>query len=65
MEEVRTLEIYMDRRVVEVYVNKGEAVGTKVFYSTSEEGHFELCAMRTENIVQAELALMRSIWNPS
>lgn len=65
VEEVRTLEIYMDRRVVEVYVNEGEAVGTKVFYSTSEEGHFELCAMRTENIVQAELALMRSIWNPS
>lgn len=65
VDEVRALEIYMDRRVVEIYVNEGEAVGTKVFYSTSKEGCFELCAMRAANIVQAELALMQSIWNPA
>lgn len=64
VEEVRNLEIYMDRRVAEVYVNEGEAAGTKVFYSTSRAGCFELCAQRAENIVQAELALMKSIWNP-
>lgn len=62
VEEVKDLEIYMDRRVVEVYVNGGEAVGTKLFYSTSAEGCFELCAEREENIAQVELALMNSIW---
>lgn len=63
VEEVKDLEIYMDRRVAEVYVNEGEAVGTKVFYNTSEDGCFELCAMRAGNIEQAEVALMKSIWN--
>ena len=62
MEEVKDLEIYMDRRVVEVYVNEGEAVGTKLFYNTSAEGCFELCAMKAGNVVRAELALMKSIW---
>lgn len=62
--EVRELEIYMDRRVAEVYVNGGEAVGTKVFYNTSQDGCFELCAMRAGNVERAELALMKSIWNP-
>ena len=52
----------MDRRVVEVYVNEGEAVGTKLFYNTSAEGCFELCAMKAGNVVRAELALMKSIW---
>lgn len=62
VEEVKDLEIYMDRRVVEVYVNEGEAVGTKLFYNTSAEGCFELCAMKAGNVVRAELALMKSIW---
>lgn len=65
VEEVRDLEIYMDRRVVEVYVNEGEAVGTKVFYNTSQDGCFELCAMRVGNIERVELAMMKSIWNQS
>lgn len=61
--EVRDLEIYMDRRVTEVYVNEGEAVGTKVFYNTTRNGCFELCAMKAENIEQAEIVLMKSIWD--
>lgn len=63
VDEVRDLEIYMDRRVAEIYVNEGEAVGTKVFYNTSKDGCFELCSMRPENIGQTELAMMKSIWN--
>lgn len=63
VEEVRDLEIYMDRRVAEIYVNEGEAVGTKIFYSTSTEGCFELCAMRAANIEQAKVVLMKSIWH--
>lgn len=62
VEEVRTLEIYMDRRVVEVFVNEGEAAGTKVFYNTSKDGCFELHAEEPGKIEQVELAAMQSIW---
>lgn len=62
VEEVRDLEIYMDRRVAEVYVNGGEAAGTKVFYNSSTAGCFELNAEKPENVVWAEVAYMKSIW---
>lgn len=62
VEEVRELEIYMDRRVAEVYVNGGEAVGTKVFYSGSAAGCFALDAETPENVVWAEAVGMKSIW---
>lgn len=62
VEEVRELEIYMDRRVAEVYVNGGEAAGTKVFYSGSTSGCFALDAEMPENVVWAEAACMKSIW---
>lgn len=62
VEEVRDLEIYMDRRVAEVYVNGGEAAGTKVFYTSSKAGCFELNAEAPENVVRAEVAYMKSIW---
>ena len=64
VEEVRDLEIYMDRRVAEIYVNEGEAVGTKLFYNTLQNGCFELCAMKAGNVRQAELVMMKSIWRP-
>lgn len=63
VDEVMHLEIYMDRRTVEVYVNKGEAVGTKVFYTSSKDGCFVLCAESPERIEKAEVAYMQSIWN--
>ena len=62
IEEVRALEIYMDRRAVEIYVNGGEAVGTKVFYNSSEDGCFVLRAKERERILRAEVARMESIW---
>ena len=62
VEEVRTLEIYVDRRVVEVYVNDGEAVGTKVFYTGSEDGCFELSTDTPECVGHSEVARMKSVW---
>ena len=35
---VRYVEIFMDRRVAEVYLNHGEAAGTKLFYQESTRG---------------------------
>ena len=37
---VFSLEIFVDRRTVEVFLNEGEASGTKLFYSASPDGVF-------------------------
>ena len=50
VERVEKLEIFVDRRTAEIYVNDGEAAGTKLFYDTPE------CIKR------AEVFCMRSIW---
>lgn len=62
VDEVKNVEIYIDRRTAEIYVNEGEAVGTKVFYSSCPDGCFELCTESQENIERIEVALMQSIW---
>lgn len=62
VEGVDTLEIYVDRRVTEVYVNHGEAVGTKLFYHTSDTGCFKLATNRPECIEEAKVFSMKSIW---
>ena len=56
------LEIFMDRRVVEVYVNEGETVGTKLFYNSSLEGCFELHTRHAEKIEEVEVSLINTIW---
>lgn len=63
VQEVRELEIFMDRRVVEIYVNKGEAAGTKLFYNSRKEGCFILQAAHEKAIQEAEICLMKGIWN--
>ncbi|MDO5409792.1 MAG: glycoside hydrolase family 32 protein [Lachnospiraceae bacterium] len=61
-EAVRYIEIFVDRRVVEVYLNHGEAAGTKLFYNTKKEGVFELKAAKPEEFSQIEICTMKSIW---
>lgn len=58
---VRDIEIFVDRRVTEVFLNHGEGAGTKVFYQDEAEGFFEA---RSENEVLAEIEIwtMESIW---
>ncbi len=62
VEKVIELEIFMDRRVVEVYVNEGETVGTKLFYNSSLEGCFELHTRHAEKIEEVEVSLINTIW---
>lgn len=62
VEYVHGLEIFVDRRVVEIYVNQGEAVGTKLFYNTSGNGCFILRCEKENNIEEAEIYLMNTIW---
>ena len=63
VEKVKELEIYVDRRMAEVFVNGGEAAGTKLFYPSSKEGSFALCAEKPEHIAQADVCRIKSIWN--
>lgn len=60
--QVLKLEIFVDRRTTEVYVNDGEAAGTKLFYDTSDAGCFILHTDTPECIKRAEVFCMRSIW---
>lgn len=58
---VKEIEIFVDRRVTEVFLNRGEAAGTKVFYQESRDGCFEARisggSIRTLTVCQ-----MESIW---
>lgn len=62
VDKVMKLEIFVDRRTTEVYVNDGEAAGTKLFYDTSDHGCFILHTDTPEGIKKAEIFGMRSIW---
>lgn len=59
---VREVEIFVDRRTVEVYINQGEAAGTKLFYSESKDGTFISKIDKIEELKQIEVYTMKSIW---
>lgn len=60
--EVNHLEIFVDRRVVEVFVNHGESAGTKLFYNTSKQGVFEAEFEIPDSVEKIEVYSMKSIW---
>lgn len=60
--EVTELEIFVDRRLVEVYINHGEAVGTKIFYHSDKNGCFILDGTDMQAIAKASVHTMHSIW---
>ena len=59
---IRNMEIFVDRRVVEIYLNGGEAAGTKLFYNSNTDGCFILEAEEPEKIERAEVSMMRPVW---
>lgn len=63
VEEVWELEIFVDRRVVEVYVNQGEAAGTKLFYQKKKSGCFKMEIQEEKAISEAAVMTMKSIWH--
>lgn len=54
-----SLEIFVDGRTIEAYINQGEDVGTRLFYNSSKTGIFEL-----ESTVPAAVRVvqMHSVW---
>ena len=58
---VREIEIFVDRRVTEVFLNHGEAAGTKVFYQESRDGCFGV-RLSGGCIKALKVCRMESIW---
>lgn len=59
---VRTVEIFADRRTYEVYLNHGEAAGTRIFYPDSTDGIFSSKVDQISELKQIEVYAMNSIW---
>ena len=61
VEKVTEIEIFVDRRLVEVYLNGGEGAGAKLFYQHTKDGRF--AAKFEENILQdVQVRQMNSAW---
>lgn len=59
---VSYLEIFVDRRVVEVFLNHGEAAGTKLFYNSNKKGSFAAEFENTAAVESISVYRMKSIW---
>lgn len=60
--KVREIEIFMDRRVAEVYVNQGQAAGTKIFCCDRTDTIFQTDFEDTEEVKSVEVYKMESVW---
>lgn len=61
IENVRTIEIFGDRRLYEVFLNDGEAAGAKVFYQDSSDGWIE-ADFSSGGLEKMEVYHMKPIW---
>lgn len=61
IEDVRTIEIFGDRRLYEVFLNDGEAAGAKVFYQDHPDGCLE-ADFPTGGLEKMEVYYMKSVW---
>ncbi len=61
-EKIRKIEIFMDRRVVEVYVNDGERAGTKIFVNHSKGGVFRAFFDEPARVKRVLVRKMETIW---
>lgn len=60
--DVKSLEVFVDRRVVEVFINEGEAAGTKLFYTERKDGIFEAVFADVDAVEEISVYTMKSIW---
>lgn len=61
VENLEKLEIYVDHRLVEVFLNDGEKAGAKLFYQ-EEDGIFEAEFDTEEHVESIEIYEMKGIW---
>lgn len=60
--KVRSMDIYVDRRTVEVFLNDGEDAGTKTFYNLSKTGSFRAWFADESQVEQMRIRKMKSVW---
>lgn len=60
--DVRSIEIFVDRRAVEVFINNGEAAGAKVFYTQNNVGVFSTEFSNLNLVENIKIYTMKSIW---
>lgn len=61
LETLEKLEIFVDHRLVEVFANDGEKVGTKLFYH-EKDGVFQAHFDTEEHVDMIEIYEMKGIW---
>ena len=59
VEKCRNAEIFVDGRTIEVYLNDGEDVGTRLFYNSNRQGMF---CLNSEKEAHVKICEMKSIW---
>ncbi len=62
VEKLEKAEVFVDRRLVEVYLNDGEAVGTKLFYQGCADGVFKAEFEKEEEVERIQVCKMESAW---
>lgn len=62
VEHLNELEIFVDRRTVEVFANGGEEAGTKLFYQDGSDGIFQAGFEKEDHVEEIELYKMNGIW---
>ena len=62
-EKIKTIQLFFDRTVIEIFVNDGLACATKVIYPDKDNLNFEIFST-DKNVVIKDLKLweMNSIW---
>lgn len=61
-ESITELDLFVDRRTVEVFVNHSEEAGTKIFYTESTDGVFQADFSKPDTVEHIALHTMKSIW---
>ena len=56
------MEIFVDRRLTEVFINDGEEAGTKLFYQDSSDGIFKASFQEEGEVDRIQIFAMESIW---
>lgn len=62
IEHLEKIEIFVDRRMVEVFVNDGEEAGTKLFYQDKNDGIFTAEFETEKKVESIQIYGMRGIW---
>lgn len=62
IQHVEKLELFVDRRLTEVFLNDGEEAGCKLFYQDDGDGVFEASFQSEACVERIQLYEMNSIW---